>query len=102
MLSKKEKKAIDNFKFFNEGDYITREMAESKDIVLKIIQKHQEEVEKKDFTNKQYKEQLEEAEWKINKLADMVAGRSSVYWNGDEVMQDVNKQYFKRKVEEEE
>ena len=30
--------AIDEFDFFNEGDYITKEMATSKDIVLKELQ----------------------------------------------------------------
>ena len=39
-----EEEAIDNFKFFNEGDYITKEMVESKDIVLHLIKKQQEEI----------------------------------------------------------
>lgn len=30
-------KAKDDFSFFNEGDYITREMAESKDVILNYI-----------------------------------------------------------------
>ncbi len=30
--------AIEEFDFFNEGDYITREMSEAKDIVLKKLQ----------------------------------------------------------------
>ena len=30
--------AIEEFNFFNEGDYITREMSEAKDIVLKELQ----------------------------------------------------------------
>ena len=30
--------AIEEFDFFNEGDYITREMSEAKDIVLKELQ----------------------------------------------------------------
>ena len=34
-----EKKAIEEFNFFNEGDYITREMAEAKDVVLKELEK---------------------------------------------------------------
>lgn len=38
--------AIDNFRFFNEGDYITREMEESADIVLNLIQTQQEEIER--------------------------------------------------------
>lgn len=32
------KEAIEEFNFFNEGDYITRGMAEAKDIVLKKLQ----------------------------------------------------------------
>ena len=30
--------AIEEFNFFNEGDYITREMSKAKDIVLKELQ----------------------------------------------------------------
>lgn len=30
--------AIEEFNFFNEGDYITREMSKAKDIVLKKLQ----------------------------------------------------------------
>lgn len=46
-----EEEAIDNFKFFNEGDYITREMAESKGVVLKLLETKQAEIEtlKRDF-----------------------------------------------------
>lgn len=43
-MEDKEKRAIESFGFFNEGDYITREMAESKDIVLRLIQKQQAEI----------------------------------------------------------
>lgn len=44
MISKEEiEKAIDDFNFFYEGDYITREMSRSKDIVKEYI----EELEKR-------------------------------------------------------
>ena len=33
-----DEEAIEEFNFFNEGDYITREMSEAKDIVLKELQ----------------------------------------------------------------
>lgn len=39
MLSKGEiEKAKDDFRFFNEGDYITKEMSNSKDIILEYIE----------------------------------------------------------------
>ena len=38
MLSKKEiEKAKEDFKFFNEGDYITKEMSDSKNVLLEYI-----------------------------------------------------------------
>ena len=38
MLSKEEiEKAKEDFNFFNEGDYITKEMSNSKDILLEYI-----------------------------------------------------------------
>ena len=43
MRSKEVDDAIDNFNFFNEGEYITREMAESKDTVLNYISELEEE-----------------------------------------------------------
>ena len=43
-MTEAEKQAIDNFKFFNEGDYITREMEENKDVVLNLIEKQQKEI----------------------------------------------------------
>ena len=43
MRSKEADDAIDNFKFFNEGEYITREMAESKDTVLNYISELEKE-----------------------------------------------------------
>ena len=33
-----DEEAIEEFDFFNEGNYITREMSEAKDIVLKKLQ----------------------------------------------------------------
>ena len=41
-------KAIENLKFFNEGDYITKEMAESKDVILNLIEKQARQIEIKD------------------------------------------------------
>lgn len=53
--------AIDNFNFFHEGDYITREMEESKDIVLDLIKTQQEKIEyykkQKDYDD-QFKQEL--------------------------------------------
>lgn len=38
MLSKEEiEKAKEDFKFFNEGDYITKEMSDSKNVLLNYI-----------------------------------------------------------------
>lgn len=38
MLSKEEiEKAKEDFKFFNEGDYITKEMSDSKNVLLEYI-----------------------------------------------------------------
>jgi len=37
--------AIEEFSFFNEGDYITRKMSEAKDIVLTAYEKEKEKKE---------------------------------------------------------
>lgn len=53
--------AIEEFDFFNEGDYITRKMAEAKDVVLKELKELQE-----------VKSDLYEANNRINDLLDIV------------------------------
>ena len=51
MLSKEEiEKAQEDFKFFNEGDYITKEMANSKNILLEYIE--QLEIDKQKLIEK--------------------------------------------------
>ena len=42
------KQAKENFEFFNEGDYITKEMVKSKDILLAYIEKLENEINNKD------------------------------------------------------
>lgn len=43
-VSKEEiKKAKDDFRFFNEGDYITKEMANSKDKIFEYIEQLESE-----------------------------------------------------------
>lgn len=56
-----EKEAIDNFNFFNEGEYITEEMAESKVIVLNLIEKNQNRIQdlEKALIDEDYKHRQE-------------------------------------------
>jgi len=56
--------AIEEFDFFNEGDYITREMSEAKDIVLKELQ--------------DVKSDLYEANNRINDLLDIVKQKNKI------------------------
>lgn len=53
-----------------------------------------EAIQKIIFSNKKLNEQLEENEWKINELANMVAERSNIFYDSKEVIQEVNKKYF--------
>lgn len=47
MLSKEEiEKAKEDFKFFNEGDYITKEMSDSKNVLLNYIDKLESDKQK--------------------------------------------------------
>ena len=83
-----EKQAIEKLKFFNEGDYITRDMAESKDIILNLIEKQQAEIEKNDKT--------------MNLMADQMAGLTIFDIEKDEPLILGNKEdvieYFNKKI----
>lgn len=68
----KNEEAIENFSFFYEGDYITREMEESKDIVLNIIKKQKAEIEKLNF----YLSALEQEHNYDVKMIDEVKGEA--------------------------
>ena len=47
MLSKEEiEKAKEDYKFFNEGDYITKEMSDSKNVLLEYIEQLESDKQK--------------------------------------------------------
>ena len=60
--------AFEEFNFFNEGDYITRKMAEAKDIVLTAYEKEKEKNRKYlvNLTHEQYIKLVEQIRSEIN------------------------------------
>lgn len=70
MISEEEiEKAIYDFNFFNEGDYITREMSRSKEIVKEYI----EELEKRLCNHDEIISRLEEDNTRKDKIIDEIA-----------------------------
>ena len=53
--------ALEEFNFFNEGDYITRKMAEAKDIILTAYEKEKEK-------NKELTDKLKDCDLHYSKL----------------------------------
>ena len=45
-MTEKQEKAIDDLRFFYQGEYITREMEESAQIILKMLEEKDKEIEK--------------------------------------------------------
>lgn len=95
--------AIDNFRFFNEGDYITREMEESADIVLNILKTQQEEIEKKNTVIEEMARFIECNELD-DKILKIYCDRTSILCkHKEEIGSCVSciKEYFINKVEKE-
>ena len=61
-------KAIDEFDFFNEGDYITREMSIAKDIILKNLKDTQSDLYE---ANKRISDLLDIVKYKDKIIDDM-------------------------------
>lgn len=58
MRSKEVEEAIDDFNFFNEGEYITKEMVESKDTVLSYISELEKGIERLKKKNKELSNEI--------------------------------------------
>lgn len=103
--------AIDNFSFFNEGDYITREMEESADIVLNLIQEQQHIIEGKEALIDTMAHNEEVLEWVIEKKNKIIDEMAKWLCEDDTVfgyggLKGINtpekiKEYFRNKVEKE-
>lgn len=89
-----EPEAIDNFNFFYEGDYITREMEESKDIVLGLIEKQKKIIDEIIYIIVEDKRLLARVCNKhMNKTNDEC-------YEQNKLCDDCIKEYFKKRVEE--
>ena len=105
MISEEEiEKAIYNFNFFNEGDYITREMSRSKEIVLdyikeqgKIICDHDEIISRleEDNTRKDKKiKELEADNYECNNIInDFIDERRELIEKLEEMSKEYNNEY---------
>ena len=63
-MTKEQEKAVDDLRFFNQGEYITKEMEESAKVVLEMLE---EESRKK---IKKYIKHLEQKESILDKVTD--------------------------------
>lgn len=70
MNKKKLEKAIDDLNFIQEGEYITKDMAESKEIILKYIKETQKNSISKKTIIKNVNRQIKEIDGIINNAKD--------------------------------
>lgn len=98
MLSEEEKKAIENLKYKLSQDDDSWYYEEEIDTVLNLLAKLQKENECYKFSVNKLNSELEEVNWKISELAKIVSQRSNIYWDKDDVLKEINKQYFETKA----
>ena len=90
MLSKEEiEKAKDDFKFFNEGEYITKEMADSKDKIIEYIDQLESDKQKL----------IEKLEEKMKSVEKCYQDLIKPYY--DEKLNMINVSFMSRKEKEE-
>lgn len=71
-MTKEQEKAIDDLKFFNQGEYITKEMEESAKIVLEMLEKQDNIIESKNRLLRIIGRELHQAETELEKKKKMI------------------------------
>ena len=102
-MTKEQEKAIDDLKFFNQGEYITREMEESAKIVLEKIEKDRQSIRRLCKESNKLFAEVEEKDKEIKTLGELFDQRGEqleLKQTQIELMAEAFKQDDVRTVEE--
>lgn len=70
-MTKEQEKAIDDLKFFNQGEYITKEMEESAKVVLEKIEKDRQSIRRLCKESNKLFAEVEEKDKEIKTLGEL-------------------------------
>ena len=92
MLSKEEvEKAKEDLMFFNEGDYITREMDRSADIIEEYVSRLESKVKAKEMEHEYDVNMIDEVKGEAVRLYKKIEKQEKII---DEMAEAINERYF--------